>query len=208
MARLRIGVLASGGGTNLQAIMNAIADGALNAEIVLVASNNSRCGAMRRAWDWGIPAAHLSGVTHPDPEALDAAMTEALANRGAELVALAGYMKKVGPRTLARFRNRAVNVHPSLLPKFGGRGMRGERVHAAVLAAGERETGVTVHLADGEYDSGAIIAQERVPVLPDDTPSTLAARVLEREHDIYPRTLQRIAAGEVDLDALAESARS
>lgn len=207
MARLRIGVLASGGGTNLQAIMDAIACGRLDAEIVLIVSNNSRSGAMRRARAAGIPAAHLSGATHPDPDALDAAIAEALANRGAELVALAGYMKKLGPRTLARFRNRVLNVHPSLLPKFGGRGMYGERVHAAVLAAGERETGVTVHLADGEYDRGAIVAQSRVPVLPDDTPASLAARVLEREHVFYPQTLSRVADGEIDLDALAESAR-
>ena len=208
MARLRIGVLASGGGTNLQAIIDAIACGRLDAEIVLAVSNNSRSGAMRRARAAGIPAAHLSGATHPDPDALDATIADALANRGGELVALAGYMKKLGPRTLARFRNRILNVHPSLLPKFGGRGMYGERVHAAVLAAGERETGVTIHLADGEYDRGAIIAQSRVPVLPDDTLASLAARVLEREHVIYPQTLSRVADGEIDLDALAESARS
>lgn len=207
MARLRIGLLASGGGTNLQAIMDAIAEGRLDAEIVLAVSNNSRSGAIRRAQAAGIPTAHLSGATHPDPDALDAAMADALANRGAELVALAGYMKMLGPRTLARFRNRVLNVHPSLLPKFGGRGMYGERVHAAVLAAGERETGVTVHLADGEYDRGAIVAQSRVPVLPDDTPASLAARVLEREHVFYPQTLIGVADGEIDLDALAESAR-
>ena len=206
MARLCIGVLASGGGTNLQAIMDAIADGRLDAEIGVVISNNSRSGAMRRAWDWGIPTAHLSGVTHPDPDALDAAIAEALASRGAELVALAGYMKKLGPWTLDHFQNRTINVHPSLLPKFGGRGMYGERVHAAVLAAGERETGVTVHLADGEYDRGAIIAQSRIPVLPDDTPAALAARVLEREHAFYPQILSGVADGEIDLDALAESA--
>ena len=205
MPTLPIGALASGGGTNLQAIMDAIADGRLDSEIRVVISNNSRSGAMRRARAAGIPTAHLSGAAHPDPDALDAAIADELANRGVRLVALAGYMKKLGPQTLARFPNRVVNVHPSLLPKYGGRGMRGERVHAAVLAAGERETGVTVHLANAEYDSGAIIAQERVPVLPGDSPHTLAARVLEREHALYPRTLQRVAAGEIDLDALAES---
>ena len=201
-----IGVLASGGGTNLQAIMDAIAGGRLDAEIRVVISNNSRALALKRARAAGIPTVHLSGATHPDPDALDAAIADALANRGVRLVALAGYMKMLGPRTLARFRNRVINIHPALLPKFGGRGMYGERVHAAVLAAGERETGVTVHLANGEYDSGAIIAQERVPVLAGDAPSALAARVLEREHAVYPQTIQRIAAGEIDLDALAESA--
>ena len=205
MARLRIGALASGGGSNLQAIIDAIADGRLDAEIVLAISNNSRARAMKRARDAGIPVAHLSAVTHPDPDALDAAIGEALANRGVRLVALAGYMKKLGPRALGRFSNRVVNIHPSLLPKFGGRGMYGGRVHAAVLAAGERETGVTVHLANGEYDRGPIIAQSRLPVFADDTPETLAARVLEREHVFYPEILRRIADGEIDLDALAEA---
>ncbi len=205
MSKLPIGALASGGGTNLQAIIDAIADGRLDAEIRVVISNNSRSLALKRARAAGIPTAHLSGATHPDPDALDAAIADELANRGVELVALAGYMKKLGPRALARFRNRVVNVHPALLPKYGGRGMRGVRVHEAVLAAGERETGVTVHLANGEYDSGATIAQERVPVHAGDSPDTLAARVLEREHALYPRTLQRVAAGEIDLDALAES---
>ena len=202
MARLRIGALASGGGSNLQAIIDAVADGRLDAEIVLTISNNSRSTALKRARDAGIPAKHISGATHPDP---DAAIADALANRGVELVALAGYMKKLGPRALGRFPNRVVNIHPSLLPKFGGRGMYGGRVHAAVLAAGERETGVTVHLANGEYDRGPIIAQSRLPVFADDTPETLAARVLEREHVFYPEILRRIADGEIDLDALAEA---
>lgn len=205
MARLRIGALASGGGSNLQAVIDAIADGRLDAEIVLAISNNSRSPALERARDAGIPAAHLSGATHPDPDALDAAIADALANRGVRLVAMAGYMKKLGPRTLGRFPNRVVNIHPSLLPKFGGRGMYGGRVHAAVLAAGERETGVTVHLANGEYDRGPIIAQSRLPVRADDTPETLAARVLEREHVFYPEILRRVADGEIDLDALAEA---
>ena len=205
MARLRIGALASGGGSNLQAVIDAIAEGRLDAEIVLAISNNSRSPALERARAAGIPAAHLSGATHPDPDALDAAIADALANRGVRLVALAGYMKKLGPRTLGRFPNRVVNIHPSLLPKFGGRGMYGGRVHAAVLAAGERETGVTVHLANGEYDRGPVIAQSRLPVRADDTPATLAARVLEREHVFYPEILRRVADGEIDLDALAEA---
>ena len=207
MAKLLIGALASGGGTNLQAIIDAIADGSLDAEIRLVISNNSRSGALTRARAAGIPTAHLSAATHPDPDALDAAIADALANSCVELVALAGYMKKLGPRTLARFHNRALNIHPSLLPKYGGRGMYGERVHAAVLAARERETGVTVHIANGEYDEGTILAQESVPVMDGDTPSTLAARVLEREHVVYPQTLRRIAMGEIVLDAGAKARR-
>ena len=113
-----------------------------------------------------------------------------------QVVALAGYMKMLGPRTLNAYRNRILNVHPALLPKFGGRGMYGDRVHKAVLASGDSVSGVTVHLVDEEYDHGPVVAQMQVPVLPGDTPDTLAARVLEQEHVLYPKTIQRIAAGE------------
>ena len=202
-AKLPIGVIASHGGTNLQAIIDACADGTLDAEIRVVISNNSRSLALERARQAHIPTAHLSSVTHPDPNSLDAAIADALTTRGVELVALAGYMRKLGPETLRRFRNRILNVHPALLPKFGGQGMYGERVHSAVLAAGERVSGVSVHLVDEEYDRGPVIAQAEVAVLPGDTPDTLAARVLEQEHFLYPQTIQRIASGEIDLDALA-----
>ena len=123
-------------------------------------------------------------------------------SHGVEVVALAGYMKKLGPRTLGAYRNRVLNVHPALLPKFGGWGMYGDRVHAAVLASGDRVSGVSVHLVDEEYDRGPVISQVEVPVLPDDTPETLAARVLAQEHTLYPKTLQRIASGEIDLSAI------
>ena len=202
-AKLPIGVIASHGGTNLQAIIDACADGSLDAEIRVVISNNSRSLALERARQAHIPTAHLSSVTHPDPNSLDAAIADALMLRGVELVALAGYMRKLGPETLRRFRNRILNVHPALLPKFGGQGMYGERVHSAVLAAGEQVSGVSVHLVDEEYDRGPVIAQSEVPVLPGDTPDTLAARVLQCEHLLYPRTIQRIASGQIDLDALA-----
>ena len=200
--KLPIGVIASHGGTNLQAIIDACADGSLHAEIRVVISNNSRSLALQRARRANIPTSHLSAVTHPDPARLDAAIADTLTSRGVELVALAGYMKKLGPRTLSRYRNRVLNVHPALLPKFGGRGMYGERVHAAVIAAGESVSGVSVHLVDEEYDRGPVIAQSQVPVLPSDTPDTLAARVLQREHTLYPQTIQRIATGQLDLDNL------
>ena len=198
--KLPLGVLASHGGTNLQAIIDACADGSLHAQIRVVISNNSRSLALERARRANIPTAHLSSVTHPHPPRLDKAIASALSAHGVQLVALAGYMKKLGPRTLRRYRNRVLNVHPALLPKFGGRGMYGERVHAAVIAAGERTSGVSVHLVDEEYDRGPVIAQSQVPVLPHDTPQTLAARVLEQEHRLYPQTLHRIATAELDLD--------
>ena len=114
-------------------------------------------------------------------------------------------MKLLGPRVLCSYRNRVLNIHPALLPKFGGRGMYGERVHAAVIAAGERESGATVHLVDERYDHGHVVAQSTAPVLPGDTPETLAARVLEREHALYAQTIQRIASGAIDLDRIAQS---
>ncbi|MEX0790926.1 MAG: formyltransferase family protein, partial [Actinomycetota bacterium] len=118
-------------------------------------------------------------------------------------VVLAGYMKKVGPRTIDRFPNRIVNIHPALLPRFGGVGMYGIRVHQAVLDAKDRATGVTVHLVDQEYDRGPVVAQCEVEVLEGDDANTLAARVLEREHAFYVETLCRIVSGELDLDRLS-----
>ena len=126
------------------------------------------------------------------------AILDALTRHDVELVVLAGYMKKLGPRTLTRYRGRVLNIHPALLPRFGGQGMYGARVHEAVLASGERETGVTIHVVDEEYDHGPIVAQCRVPVLAADTPETLAARVLERVE-----TLERIVSGASNLGRLS-----
>ena len=200
---LRLGFLASGGGTNLQSIFDACRDGRLNAEPRVVIANNSRAGALARARAQGIPARHLSGLTHLEPAALDAAIRDALREEDAEVVCLAGYMKRVGPRTLAAFDGRILNIHPGLLPRHGGRGYYGLRVHEAVLAAGERVSGATVHVVDEIYDHGPVLAQEKVPVEPGDTAETLAARVLEAEHRLYPDTLQRIASGQIDLGRYA-----
>ena len=200
--KLALGVLASHGGTNLQAIIDSCRSGAIDAEVRVVTSNNSHSLALERARSANIPASHLSGSTHPDPDDLDEAIADTLRRHGVQVVALAGYMKMLGPRTLGAYRNRILNVHPALLPKFGGHGMYGERVHAAVLASGDSVSGVTVHLVDEKYDHGPVVAQAEVPVLPGDTPDTLAARVLEQEHILYPMTIHRIATGEVDLDRL------
>ena len=200
--QLRLGFLASHGGTNLQAILDACAAGTLEAKPRVIISNNSASGALVRARRAGVPAVHLSGRTHPDPEKLDVAVCDALADNGTEVVCLCGYMKRLGPRTLGAFNGRILNVHPALLPKFGGKGFYGQAVHAAVLAAGERESGATVHLVDAEYDTGPILAQKTVPVLTEDTPQDLAARVLLQEHLLYAETLQRIAMGEIELPGL------
>jgi phosphoribosylglycinamide formyltransferase-1 len=198
---MNIGFLASHGGSNMQAIIDACKSGKLQAAPAVVISNNSDSGAMARAKTEGVPRYYLSGKTHPEPGALDEAILGAFLRHAVDIVVLAGYMKKLGPKTLSHFRGRIVNVHPALLPKFGGEGMYGIHVHEAVIAAGEKESGVTIHFVDEQYDTGAILAQTRVPVKPDDTPETLAARVLEQEHILYAETLQRIVTGEIPLPA-------
>ena len=196
---MKLGFFASHRGSNMQAVIDACRDGRLHAAPVVAICNNHDAEALERARHEGLAAYHLSGVTHPDPDALDAAICAALTRHGVELVLLAGYLKKLGPRTIARYRGRIVNVHPALLPKFGGQGMYGARVHEAVLAAGDRETGVSIHVVDEEYDHGAVLAQCRVPVAPDDTVETLGARVLAREHLFLVETLEAIATGALKL---------
>ncbi len=186
---LRVAVLASGGGSNLQAITDYL-DGlgdAGAARVVLVASDRAGAGALQRAARMNVPGVVLSQPT--DGPALEALLS---ANR-IDLVVLAGYLKLVPAEITRRWAGRIINIHPALLPKFGGAGMYGKRVHAAVIAAGETESGATVHQVNDEFDRGAIIAQERVAVVPGDTPETLAARVLEAEHSLYPRTVQSLA---------------
>ena len=205
MKRIRLGSLASGGGTNLQAIIDAAASGELHADVVVVISNNSTSGALRRARNAGIPGFHLSGATHPEDAARDSAILGTLQDHGVDVVVLAGYMKMLGPAVLSRYEGRVLNVHPALLPKFGGKGMYGRRVHEAVLAAGDSITGATVHVVDSEYDHGPVVAQSQVPVLPGDTVESLRARVLQREHELLVETLQKVASGEIDLDVLRDT---
>ena len=196
---LRLGFLASHGGSNLQAIIEACKMGRLKAEVRVVISNNSSSIALERARREGIPYRHLSGRTHPEPGGLDRAIVDTLEAREVNLVVLGGYMKQLGPDTLSQYARRILNIHPALLPKYGGKGMYGRRVHEAVLAAGERVTGATIHFVDEEYDRGEIIAQSEVPVENGDTVETLGGRVLGREHEIYVETLQRISLGEIDV---------
>ncbi len=196
---MNIGFLASHGGSNLQAIIDACKSGKLEAIPAVVISNNGDSAALIRARTESIPCYHMSGKTHPGPGELDEAILSAFLSHSINIIVLAGYMKKLGPKTLSHFQGRILNIHPALLPKFGGEGMYGMNVHKAVIAAGEKESGVTIHLVDEHYDTGAIIAQARVPVMPDDTPEALAARVLEQEHLLYPATLQRIVIGELRL---------
>jgi phosphoribosylglycinamide formyltransferase-1 len=193
---MHLAVFASHSGTTLQAIIDAVRSGRLPARIEVVISNNREARALQRARAAGMRAVHLSSVTHPDPAALDAAILATLREREVDTVFLAGYMKKLGPAVLGSYAGRIFNTHPALLPKHGGRGMYGNRVHEAVLAAKEAETGASIHLVDADYDTGRVVAQCRVPVLPTDSVETLAARVQERERELVVDTLARLAAGE------------
>ncbi len=196
---LKIGVMASGSGSNFQSILDAITSGELDAEVVMVLSNNSRAGALERARRANLSWRHLSSATHPDPVDLDRAIRDTMRDGGAEIICLAGYMKKIGDRTLAAFPGRILNIHPALLPKHGGPGCYGIHVHEKVLAAGDTMTGATVHIIDNQYDQGRILDQTTVPVEPNDTPETLQQRVLKQEHVLYPRVLRRIVSGTIRL---------
>ena len=198
---LRIGVLASGAGTTLQAVIDACAAGKLPAVVAVVIGNNSGAGAFERARRHGIADVHLSAVTHPDARALDAAVRDTLRAHCVDLVLLAGYMKKLGPATLEAFPGRIVNTHPALLPKHGGKGLYGSRVHAAVLASGARTTGVSVHVVDADYDTGRVLAQREVPVEPGDDVATLTMRVQAVEREFLVEVLQRIAVGAIRLES-------
>lgn len=175
----RVAVCVSGGGSNLQALLDRL-QGAEPARVVLVLSNRADAGGLDRARQAGIPAEVLA-----DPSDASEWITR-LGRRDVDLLVLAGYLKLVPPGVVQKLAGRIVNVHPALLPKFGGPGMYGRRVHEAVLASGDRESGPTVHLVDEVYDRGDILAQRRVPVLPGDTPELLAARVLHAEHRLLP----------------------
>jgi phosphoribosylglycinamide formyltransferase-1 len=149
-----------------------------------------------------VPSLRIGGPQYSDDTVRDAAIHDALHEHGVDLVLLLGYMKLLGPRTVEAYRGRILNTHPALLPKFGGKGMYGGRVHEAVLHAHETETGVTVHVVDERYDQGPIVAQATVPVFQNDTAATLAERVMDREREFLVETLQQIVSGQVSLDQL------
>jgi len=184
---MRIAVAVSGRGSNLEALLRALGPGA-PAAVVLVLSNRADAGALPRAASHGVPAEVLD-----DPADAEEWLRR-LGGHRVDLLVLAGYLKLVPPGVIQRYRGRILNVHPALLPAFGGKGMYGRRVHQAVLASGARESGATVHLVDEAYDRGPILAQARVPVLPGDDADRLAARVLEAEHRLLPAVVLAAAA--------------
>lgn len=199
MNNVRLGFFSSHGGSNFQAIVDACYSGKLAAIPALLICNNKDAFVLERAAQAKIPAFVLNTKTHPNPEELDVEILRLLKEYEVELIALTGYMRKVGAKVLSAFEGRILNIHPALLPKFGGQGMYGLNVHRAVLESGEKETGATIHLVNEEYDKGRILAQVSVPVLAGDTPESLSSRVIAKEHELYVDTLMRIVSGEIAL---------
>ncbi len=202
MEKKRIAVLVSGGGTNLQALFDAqeskkIAGG----EIVLVIASNSKAYAIERAKAHNVPAVVVSKKKYPNPEDFDSAMLAALKEYRVDLVVLAGYLSFVGDKVTKEYDHRMLNIHPSLIPSFCGKGFYGLKVHEAALAYGVKVTGATVHFVNGVYDGGQIVLQKAVEILPGDTPEVLQRRVMEQaEWQILPQAVEMICRGEIGLE--------
>ena len=199
MKKLNLVVLASGGGTNLQAIIDSIEAGEVDAQIKAVISNNSKSGALERARNHNITDIHLSHKQFATPEEFNQKLLSILKENETNLVVLAGYMKMLSPTVIREYKNRIINIHPALLPSFGGKGMYGIHVHEAVIESGVKVTGVTVHVVDEVYDHGAILFQKCVPVSSDDTPENLQQKVLPYEHEAYSRVIQLFAEGKIEI---------
>jgi phosphoribosylglycinamide formyltransferase-1 len=188
--KVRAAVFASGGGTNFQALLDRQKpNGAWS--IVLLVSDREDARAIERAAAASVPAAVIA-TSGRDPAEVAKETLQLLARHRVDLILLAGYVKLIPSEVVTRFRGRMLNIHPALLPSFGGKGMYGKRVHTAVIASGAHESGATVHFVDDEYDRGAVVAQRRVPVLPGDTPESLGARVLAVEHELYAAAVDQV----------------
>jgi phosphoribosylglycinamide formyltransferase-1 len=205
---LKLGFLASHGGSSMKAILEAIRGGTLRAVACGVISNNADAPALAHADAVGVPTFHLSRTRLGPTADIDRAIADTLSAQGVELLVLSGYLRKLGPVTLERFRGRILNIHPGPLPKYGGQGMFGRHVHEAVLAAGETASEITIHLVDEEYDRGPVLARRRVPIEPGDTPETLAQRVRGLEPDFFVDTLRRIADGTLALPSARQSGKA
>jgi phosphoribosylglycinamide formyltransferase-1 len=197
---LNVAVFASGRGSNFEAILRAIETGKLQEiSIAVVISNNSDAPALGIAREHNIPAYHLSQKQFPSENEFEQAVFEALTRHGVNFIILAGYMKKLSVNLVHTFRNRILNIHPALLPNFGGTGMYGMRVHEAVINSGAKVSGVTIHIVDEEYDHGPIVKQRTVPVAGDETPETLAMKIHAIEHQLYSEVLQLFADERVNV---------
>ncbi len=179
----------------MRAIVHAIEHHVLKAEAKIVISNNSQSPALVFAQEHHVPTRHISATSLGAGQDADTALEAALVDAGADTLVLSGYMRKLGPRVLSRYAGRILNIHPGLLPRFGGQGMYGMNVHRAVLAAGERTSGITIHLVDEEYDHGPQIASRKILLMPGDTAETLAARVQAAEPEFFVEILRKLADG-------------
>jgi phosphoribosylglycinamide formyltransferase-1 len=188
---IHIAVFVSGSGTNLQTLIDNCESGYIPARIVLVVSSKPSVPAITRAQAAGIDAVTVDRKEYGSDENFTNALLEVLSGKKIDLICLAGFLSKIGTSMIKNYSGRIINIHPALLPNFGGKGMYGIRVHEAVIASGKTESGCTVHLVDEEYDHGAVILQKKVPVLPDDTPDILARRVLKEEHIAYPEAVRK-----------------
>lgn len=196
----RIAVFASGGGTNLQAVMDGCRDGSIPGEVALVVYNRKNAYAKVRAENAGIPAVYINKLQFATPEEKDAAILSALRQYRVDIIVLAGYLDIVGPAVVAAYRYRIVNTHPALIPSFCGMGYYGERVHQAAIDYGVKVSGCTIHLVDEGADTGPILLQEAVPVLDDDDAASLAARVLEVEHRLLPEAVALLCEDRVRVE--------
>jgi len=197
---MNIAVFASGRGSNFQAILNAIHQGFLPARVTLFVSNNAGAGAFEIARSHNIPAVHISRKQFSSEEAFASSLLNELREHSVDFIALAGYLKRIPSVVVGSYRNRILNIHPALLPSFGGDGMYGHHVHEAVLARGVKVSGATVHLVDEEYDQGPIVLQKAIVVDEHDTPESLAAKVLIIEHELYPAALKAFAENRVSIN--------
>jgi phosphoribosylglycinamide formyltransferase-1 len=201
---MRLGFLASNNGSSLRAIIAAIEVGELSAEARLVISNKKGAPALIFAAEHGLKTICIRTIA--DPAGADERLARALTAAGVDLVILSGYLRRLGPRTLEAFGGRILNIHPALLPRYGGQGMFGRRVHEAVLAAGDPSTGASVHLVDDEYDHGEVVARVELPIHPGDTAEALERRVMAAEPGLFVHTLQRIEAGSLRLPPISPRA--
>jgi len=197
MEKLKICFFASHSGSNMQAIIDSVEQGLLDAELKCLITNNSNCYAIQRAINHNIPYYHVSSAKYPDQNGSVNRIIEIINELKVNTIVLAGYMKLLPIEIIKQVNGRVLNIHPALLPKFGGEGMWGMNVHKAVIESGETESGPTVHLVDSEYDRGRILGNKKLKLNKDETPETLASRVLELEHKLYSEILIKISKGEI-----------
>lgn len=202
MEKLKICFFASHSGSNMQAIINSVESGTLDAEIKCLITNNSNSYSIQRAINHNFPYYHISSVKFPNQVDLVNEIKRVLDINGINIIVLAGYMKLLPTEVIEYMNGRVLNIHPALLPKFGGEGMWGMNVHRAVIESGEKESGATIHLVDSQYDRGRILGQKKLLINENETPESLSSRVLELEHQLYSEVLTKISIGEIEINPM------